>query len=255
MKTFNSLKMFAIAFVAIFLSASFFTAAQAQCKDSYDAFTDELDSPAIISIGANVDDSVYEIEMIVNEQVVDIASLGFVIDLLKIQIADNELDIPYDVLESASSFEEADAIFNCTIKGNMTGMIIEEKLTPCEMLMLGMILDNYDEEETSIDDLSMEEVANEMNKTFIEEDAGIRLELNGNKLVIVTDVSEDVFYEMAEFAECAPELFAETVSESFLEGFSPSSDFLEFVKQKGYSLSYSIVCGYNEPITIDLDMR
>ena len=254
----KSIKMFVVAFIAIFLACSFCSNMMAQSNDGFvNQFVEtclkqnesELHKAGIISLHTELNGTVFVCTLLLDEAVAGVDMIGSVIDVAKEKHKTAKL-FSEEESKVIQDFESQGLSCRCIVRGNNTGTEIARELSVREFLAFEKYLagDKAFGGEPSIDD-----IVSVIDKALAKEEGKMGCVRREDVVYLEHEMSASEYDDIKSAMENCGWLIKKMMKKARSRDKKVLESFRAITKQ-GYRFAYSVKCGNNEPVIIELDL-
>lgn len=251
----KAIKLYVVTFLAMILGASFSNHVVAQSNNEIleqmmrkyiSQDKDEMRDAGILSYDINVDGSVYIFNILLDEDVTYVETMGELMSLAKKKAATGEI-FSYDDYETIEQIESLGITFRYIVRGNRSGKRIVHNFTIREFLAIEKLAADFG------DEMSIDDIVRLVDKTFAVEDETMRCVRRGKVVYIEQEMHARGYADVKAAMEEDPEFMQAMIME-ILTGDPDAAEVLYSIIRKGYRIAYSVKCAGKQPININLDL-
>lgn len=262
MKIFKQSRLVIAVFSVMLLGASITSDLLAQVNEKESSLFGNLSSgddgnavseTGVISLDYGMEgDSVVVVEAVIDENLVTLEVIDYIVGIIKGKVNKGDVEFTPNEMALLELLDEGNTSYKMVYKGNISGKVLEKRLSIKEMIVASRL---YPVNETDmIESVKIEDMVKFMDKAISMEDESFGCRLMDNKVVFVMNVTMSEYKEIKDLVDIDHDLVSTFFNGIMQKTIDEDSRMVfEFIKSKGYSLAYYIVCDKNEPIVIDLD--
>ncbi|MBQ5895406.1 MAG: hypothetical protein IIW75_02420, partial [Bacteroidaceae bacterium] len=209
---------------------------------------DEMRDAGILSYDINVDGSVYIFNILLDEDVTYVETMGELMSLAKKKAATGEI-FSYDDYETIEQMESLGITFRYIVRGNRTGKRVVHNFTMREFLAFEKL---SADDSTFGDEMSIDDIVRLLDKTLAAEDESMRCVRRGKVVYIEQEVPANDYDDIKYVMEDSPELM-KNIFQEMMASDPDAVEVFRSITKKGYRLAYSVKCGSKQPIVLELD--
>ena len=253
----KAIKLYVVAFLAMILGTSFSNHVVAQSDNEIleqmmrmyiSQDEDEMRDAGILSYDINVDGSVYIFNILLDEDVTNVETMGEFMSLAKKKAATGEI-FSYDDYETIDQMESLGITFRYIVRGNRTGKRVVHNFTMREFLAFEKL---SADDSTFGDEMSIDDIVRLLDKTLAAEDESMRCVRRGKVVYIEQEVPANDYDDIKYVMEDSPELM-KNIFQEMMASDPDAVEVFRSITKKGYRLAYSVKCGSKQPIVLELD--
>ena len=253
----KAIKLYVVAFLAMILGTSFSNHVVAQSNNEIleqmmrmyiSQDEDEMRDAGILSYDINVDGSVYIFNILLDEDVTYVETMGELMSLAKKKAATGEI-FSYDDYETIEQMESLGITFRYIVRGNRTGKRVVHNFTMREFLAFEKL---SADDSTFGDEMSIDDIVRLLDKTLAAEDESMRCVRRGKVVYIEQEVPANDYDDIKYVMEDSPELM-KNIFQEMMASDPDAVEVFRSITKKGYRLAYSVKCGSKQPIVLELD--
>ena len=253
----KAIKLYVVAFLAMILGTSFSNHVVAQSNNEIleqmmrmyiSQDEDEMRDAGILSYDVSVDGSVYIFDLLLDEDVTYVETMGEMMSLAKKKAATGEI-FSYDDYETIEQMESLGITFRYIVRGNRSGKRIVHNFTMREFLAFEKL---SADDSTFGDEMSIDDIVRLLDKTFAAEDETMRCVRRGKVVYIEQEMHARDYADVKAAMEEEPELMQAMIMGIFT-GDPDAAEVFYSIIRKGYRIAYSVKCAGKQPIIINLD--
>lgn len=254
----KTIRLFVVAFLAMILGTSFGNHVVAQSNNEIleqmmrmysSQDEDEMRDAGILSYDINVDGSVYIFNILLDEDVTNVETMGEFMSLAKKKAATGEI-FSSDDYETIDQMESLGITFRYIVRGNKSGKRIVHNFTMREFLAFEKL---SADDNTFGDEMSIDDIVSLLDKTLAAEDETMRCVRRGKVVYIEQEVYARDYADVKAAMEEQPE-FMQAMMMEMLTGNPDAAEVFYSIIRKGYRIAYSVKCADKQPIIINLDL-
>ena len=253
----KSIKLFVVVCVALIVGASFNNSVVAQSNDGLvNQFVEtyfrqnesELLKAGVVSSDARLEDSVLVCTLLFDEAVATADMIGAVLDVAREKSNTPGLFSEVDK-KVIRMFESQGLSCRCVIHGNNSPKEVVRDLSVCEFLAFEKFLSG---DKAATGEPSIDDIVAMIDNTLAGGDMKIRCVRRGELVCLEQETTASEYDDIKTAMETCGGLIR-TMMKKALTRDKKIADLFRFIAKKGYRFAYSVHCGDNEPVIIELN--